>query len=433
MMHAYPRELAQFIRKHWVGMAREKPAPGAMCSLPTDTSLERLLSTIYQASLLREEERPVTFRVIVGPPSSFPEDGGPPDGLHRMMFVTPRPFTEHELRRLSPAAKYHRSLIAVESRPDGELQIWGILQSGPRWLEGVRGGTRNLPTLPEDKLVIRVTGPGRIGVASGSSNLGEIRGGLISGPARDIFESRWLAAMFERERGELATLHAAAKASAGESWGELDPSVTRFISQQMVKRVIETVREARHGGTVVLLPPERAEAALKDGIRIKYAFDDSEPRRRFRTLILAAMQALAASEGTGKIGWDEYRRSQSPVLSSLDEAVFEVSHMVAAMADVDGAVVMTKRFEIMGFGAEIVGTFADVGTVMRAIDLEGNEREEESVEGVGTRHRSAYRLASRERDALVVVISQDGTVRFIKWKDDAVTYWDHVTLGGTRE
>ena len=129
--------------------------------MPDDASLKRLLSTVYQATLLREEERPVTFRLIVGPPSSYPADAGPPDGLHRLVFTQPRQFNEHELRRLSPAAKYHRSLIGVESAPGGGLVIWGVLQSGPRWLDAVRGGRGSLSTLPATKLVVRGTGPGR--------------------------------------------------------------------------------------------------------------------------------------------------------------------------------------------------------------------------------------------------------------------------------
>ncbi len=48
----------------------------------------------------------------------------------------------------------------------------------------------------------------------------------------------------------------------------------------------------------------------------------------------------------------------------------------------------------------------------------------ESPEGVGTRHRAAYRVCNTLHDAIVVVISQDGDVRFVRWKDGIVTYWD---------
>jgi hypothetical protein len=425
--HAYPAALAEFVRERWKLVKEEQPAE--LCTLPAGDTLERLLSTSYQATLLHDEDRPVRFRLIVGAPGSFAENGGPPDGLHRMVLTRPRPFTEHELRRLSPAAKYERTLIGVEANAHGELAIWGILQSGPRWLEAVRGGRRSLATLPSRKLVVRASAPGRIAVASGSTTLGEIRGGKITEPSSDVFESRWLPNMFRREREELAVLHAEARQGTSAPWAELHPDVTRWLSQQMVKRMIATISAAHHGGTIVVLAPERADVATCDLLRVTYAFEDAEPRRRFRSLILAAMRDLAASHAReGNVGWQAYRSSESRALGAIDEAVFEVPHLVAALADVDGAVVMTKRFEILGFGAEIAGDFPDVLTVMRALDVEGTDREEETLEGVGTRHRSAYRLASRERDALVVVVSQDGPVRFVAWKDGAVTYWDQAWL-----
>jgi hypothetical protein len=104
--------------------------------------------------------------------------------------------------------------------------------------------------------------------------------------------------------------------------------------------------------------------------------------------------------------------------------------LIAALADVDGAVVMTKRFELLGFGAEIRGSdFPDVIMVKRALDLEATSCDEELTDGVGTRHRAAYRLCAHVRDALAVVASQDGSIRFVTWMNGSVTYWDHVSTG----
>jgi hypothetical protein len=413
-------------------------APGptfgdTVCALPEPAVLETLLSTVYQATLLREEERPVTFRLILGDAASFPEPAGPPQGLHRLVFTRPRPFTEHELRRLSPAAKYHRSLIGVTCSAEGELVIWGLLQSGPRWLDAVRGGRGSLPTLPAAKLVVRATGPGRVAVASGSLMLGELRAGQVTAPGSDVFESRWLPAFFASERAELAALHAEARRTAGGSWADLDADLTRMLSQHMVRRIISTVRAAHHGGMLVMLPSEQYADVMPRLLRAKYSFADAEPRRRFRTLMLDVMATLAATPPAERdgvtVGWSTYGASRSPALAALDEAVFELSHLVAALAEVDGAVVLTKRYELLGFGAEIAGDFPDVQTVQRALDIEADECESETLEGVGTRHRSAYRLCARVHDAMVVVISQDGGVRFVAWKNDAVTYWDHVSFG----
>ena len=200
----------------------------------------------------------------------------------------------------------------------------------------------------------------------------------------------------------------------------------------MFRRLVSTVRDAHHGGTIVIVPPERAEEVLAgEHVSLKHAFVDGEPRRRFRTLIVHIMNRLAQSHGRGTgvaypraVGWEEYVWSEDRELAELDEAIFEFAHLVAGLAAVDGAVGMTRRFELLGFGGEISGGLPVVETVARALDVEADAAVEESVGCVGTRHRSAYRLCNELRDVIAVVISQDGNVRFVKRKDEAVTYWD---------
>ncbi len=94
----------------------------------------------------------------------------------------------------------------------------------------------------------------------------------------------------------------------------------------------------------------------------------------------------------------------------------------------DGAVVVTPRFEVVGFGGEIQGTLAEVPAVAQALDLEGDEHHIEPTEDVGTRHRSVYRLVNALHDVLAIVVSQDGGARFVRWKDPHVTYWNHSTV-----
>ena len=116
-------------------------------------------------------------------------------------------------------------------------------------------------------------------------------------------------------------------------------------------------------------------------------------------------------------------------LVDMDEALFEVAHLVAGLSYVDGTVLMTDCLEILGFGVEIAGELPEVLRVARAHDLEGTEREWVRTDRVGTRHRSAYRLCQAVHDALAVVVSQDGGLRFIRWHDDGVTYWEQVATG----
>jgi DNA integrity scanning protein DisA with diadenylate cyclase activity len=130
---------------------------------------------------------------------------------------------------------------------------------------------------------------------------------------------------------------------------------------------------------------------------------------------------------TGPIGWSEYQAISTPALSRMDEMLFEKAHLLAELTLVDGAVVLNRRFELLGFGAEISSGLDNVTTVQRAIDIEGVNREPESVRGVGTRHRSAYRLCKSLQGVLAVVVSQDGHVRFVRLHDGEVTYWDQLS------
>jgi DNA integrity scanning protein DisA with diadenylate cyclase activity len=122
---------------------------------------------------------------------------------------------------------------------------------------------------------------------------------------------------------------------------------------------------------------------------------------------------------------DTYASLRDHELSTLQDAIFEMSQLIAALSEVDGAVVLTKRFELLGFGAEITGDLPDVHRVARALDLEATDFIAEPLIADGTRHRSAYRLCSRVPSALALVVSQDGGVRFVAHHNGQVTFWDH--------
>ena len=419
-MHVYPAELADVVAAQLA--ARRAPPLGL-------DVLRELLSASYQASLLREEERPITFRILVAEPSALDPSDGPALGLHALRFETPRRFNEEELRRLAPAAKMQRSLIGVRV-VHGALRIWGVVHTGPGWLRALQGG-RMTDHAPPPGLVVTASAPGRLHVALGEETMGTVVSGRLVDQQLDVFDSEWLPASFRDVRDELDAFHVEAHEAAGGAWAPLSPDLPRMISQHFVRRIISTIRVARHGGMVLFVPDALAEGAASDALRITFPFAAGESRRRFRTLILRAMSTLAASHAGSPlpVGWAEYSRSADATVTAIDEAIFELSHMIAALSDVDGATVLTRRFEVLGFGAEIGGSLPHVPNVMRALDLEGNNLVGEHADGVGTRHRSAYRFCAAHPEALAVVVSHDGDVRFVRMKDDTVTYWEQGALG----
>ena len=425
--YAYPRDLAA------AALAELKRRGETVVSSPLlePALLESLLSTAYQASLLRDEGRQVIFRLLIAPPEAMPPDGGPPSGLHTLLFPERRVCDVTELRRLAAAAPYHRALIGACINDQRRPSLWGIAHAGARWLRVQTGGRLMAPALPHAP-VVSVGGPGRIEVELGDSVLARLEAGRIGGTTLDVFASQWLPRQFAPTRAALIADHAAARTRAGAPWAPLDESLMRGIGQHMVRQLIAVIRSARHGATLLVVPAEaEAELTAPDSIlHVHYRLVDNEARHRYRTLMLRIMNRLAALHAgplAEAVGWPEYQHSTDSEIAALDEALFEVAHLIAGFAAVDGAVLLSRSFDIIGFGAEIAGNLPDVPTVCRADDLEGSARTLETTERVGTRHRSAYRLCQAMQDALAVIVSQDGGVRFACWQNDAVTYWHYLS------
>jgi hypothetical protein len=118
--YSYPGDLARFVRDRW----RDVPEPsGVVDPLPDAAALEGFFAAGYQASMLREEERPVVFRAILAEPALFAPEERPPEGLQRLGFSRSLPFDPRELRRLSVAADPQRTLIGVRPDEEGSLRI----------------------------------------------------------------------------------------------------------------------------------------------------------------------------------------------------------------------------------------------------------------------------------------------------------------------
>jgi hypothetical protein len=426
--HAYPSDLAALVLERW----SDALTSGRTDVRPPDAAaLTAVLSTCYQATLLREEGRPVTFRLALSDPDAFDAAAGPPSGLHRLLFTRRLPLNPHELRRLAPAATFSRSLIGMTLVGPSGPEMWGVVHSGLHWLQSVRGGRAREQTIPH-VLVIAATGPGRLLVSVGTITLAELKNGTLSGLEMDLFQSRWLQERLS-EMGRLCSIeHSHPHHHSSQRGAEIDPHFAAVLAGHVLRRMIATVRASQHGGTVIVVPRLRARELASDGrhMRMKYAFIDEEPRRRIGSLVSAIVRELSGFERSGMpLGWDAYESGAAGRLGELDEALFEVAHLLADFTHVDGTVLITDSLEILGFGVEIAGGLPEVAQVARALDVEGAEREWVRTDRVGTRHRSAYRLCEALHDALALVVSQDGGLRFVRWHGDGVTYWEQLATG----
>jgi hypothetical protein len=410
--YQYPADLARYVRDHW-------PA-GRTLALPHDTLCEAL-SAVFHASLTSEEARPTRFRLLLTPPEALPERGAPNEGVLRLVFDRTRAVTPDELRQLAPAAPFEASLIGAHTF-EGQLRIWGLAHSGPAWLAPTWGGRSVVPNWTYDPIV-HVTGPGLVAVRCAGKLVGALENGALVDALMDVFDSDWLPAMFARERQEVQRAHDASQAGAA-SPTSVQSSLVGRVSQHMLRRAIQLVLGGRHGGLILLVdaPPGAPPASLA-GLNLKYRFDQSEPPRRYRTLLLQIFERLASATTNPSVDWSDFAGDTSPDLEKLEQAVFEHSRVIAGLASIDGAVVLDKRFSLIGFGAEVSSELPAPQQVWRALDTEGERRELNAVEEVGTRHRAAYRFVQQHPGGLAIVVSHDGGVSFVANRDGDVIWW----------
>jgi hypothetical protein len=408
--HAYPPDLARYVVAHWPSDVPLRVRQDLLCEA---------LSVAFQASLTSEEGRPVRFRLLLSPLADLPEGGRPNEGVLRLRFDPSRSLHADELRRLSPAAPFETSLIGAHVEEE-RLRIWGIAHSGPAWLAPTWGGRSVVPNWTHDPIV-HATGPGQLAVRCAGTLVGGLERGAIVNALIDVFDSEWLPALFAREREIVRAEHAALQAKT-PSPTLVEASLVGRVGQQMLRRAIQLVRGARHGGMILLVDP--AAPRELDGLRLKYRFGQDEPSHRYRTLLFQILEGVAASTTKASVGWSDFATNGSVELERLEQSVFELSRLIGNLTAVDGAVVLDKRLGLLGFGAEVSAELPTPARVWRARDSDGRERESVDIENVGTRHRAAFRFVNDHPEGVAIVVSHDGGVSFVASREREVVVWE---------
>lgn len=202
-------------------------------------------------------------------------------------------------------------------------------------------------------------------------------------------------------RKELESLHISACDTCPPV--AIDPLITRYLSQGYFWRSPPTAAQRRSRGTLLIVPPNITTEleAPNPYLTLRYRFLDEEPRRRYRTLLVQLMQRLGTvfAPGAPSVGTTTSTLRTRSVNSTK---AWVIRHLLASLASVDGAALLTQRLELLGFGVEIAEICPPSGWFERALDIEADTTIDESTEGVGTRHRSAYRLCAQLPDVLAL-------------------------------
>ncbi len=342
--------------------------------VPDAHTVERIVDAAFWASLRREEGRPPKISLAYLPSAAAGET---------LLLERPLPLDPATLTRLAPAA----------DRPGIHLGVWRDGDGAPH----VWGATRTLPPLC---FVLEIVAPGvlvikhrRADTEDGAGKFGNVA--VLEGDQVKVLDAE------------------------GARWSECPHFLTslfafdapRSAGPSAFLQLALSMRAHGRGGSLLIVPDGTVDWRQSILWPVRYAV--SPPFARLRTLMASA----ADGETTG--AWREAFRA--------------VIDAVGGLTAVDGATVLTNRWEVLAFGAKI-GRRAGSEPVERVLVEEPIVGRApvaaHPIELGGTRHLSAAQFAHEQRDALALVASQDGQFTVFAWgpADDMVHAYRIETL-----
>ncbi|HYI95854.1 MAG TPA: hypothetical protein VEX68_20095 [Bryobacteraceae bacterium] len=325
--------------------------------LPDVDVIEAMIHAAFWTSLRREEGHTPKVSLAFVPPTLTPT---------AMIFDRPISFEALPLTRVG---------VAVE-RPGLHLGVW---REGDELF--VWGATR---TLPPCCFVLEVIAPGLLII---KQSRGEDSGKFIN------------VAVLEADQIKVIDQQAATVPDCPALLTSLLGLESQFASSHSVNVLIQLAVSTRaHGrGGTLLVVPTGAE--------------------KWRQSILAPITYSVAPAFSGLADLMQQDPNERP-RSRWRDALRQAVDAIAGLTAVDGAKIITDRYELLAFGAKIVRRTERplIDKVIVTEPIEGaSAMIIEPAQLGGTRHLSAAQFVHDQQDAIALVASQDGRFTVFAW------------------
>ena len=358
---AYPaaRAVAARIESHFAEHRAAATAVGRtdLAPEPDVQSIEAIINAAFWASLRREEGRAPTISLAFVPPTSAGEP---------LTFESWLPLTPASLARLAPAVERPGIHLGVWRDEQGELGVWGT--------------TRRLPPIA---FVLEVIASGLLVIKHRGDSFGKfVNVAVLEGDEVKFVDP------------ETARVPGCPKLVASLLGVEM-PGVP-VDSVNVLVQLAASMRAHGRGGALLVVPSINQNWSESIVTPVLYAV--SPP---FSELA----QLVAARDRDGiSLEWQEDLRRAIEALAGLTA--------------VDGATLITDRYELIAFGAKITRRRGStpVERVLLTEPVEGSARSIVNPYQLGgTRHFSAAQFVFDQQDATALVASQDGRFTIFKW------------------
>jgi hypothetical protein len=416
----YPRDLYCSLSKVWNASPFTTGWPTV--ELPEQKILNQLLDVCYHASFLVEESRPVTFRAVfiekTTPLKPLEADHSHPTELY--LFDAPVPFTAAELRQVAPAADLTSVLIAIQCTDEGSgaLGIVGLVDIGSSLWAMSRHERPRGHGLP-DALIIAVTKPGQLTISRGSRPVIRLLDGSLAVPAGNVCVRGPVGDFF----GEAASwfVEKACELAAHTYHAEAQNDDLTLAYTTCVELLLFSATDLGHGGTILFVSDalSHEDPRLLKRVNIKYPTPSSRPQEVLLHKMAMRLQwqehygALYEKKTIGNSAFQSLDALDDAQQDAVD-AVRDLAKFIAGLTAVDGAVLLTDRLRLLGFGAEVLTEAKKVESVRAATSELADTFTEVPISAFGTRHRSAFRFCSSLEPSVAFIMSQDGGVKAVR-------------------
>jgi hypothetical protein len=357
---AYPpaRTVAAHVRAHLARQFALARARGEtnLAFEPEVDAIETVINAAFWASLRREEGYTPTISLALLPPAQ----ARPPLTFEPWLSLEP-----DALAGLAPAVKRPGIHLGVW-RDGGELRVWGTT-----W------------AVPALCLVLEVVAPGLLVIKYPHGEAGKFMNvAVLEGDQIKIVD----------ERGGLVP----DCPDVVSALVDFDVLNARGSAASVIVRLAVSMRAHGRGGLLLVVPA--GTESWRESILHPIRYTVVPPFAELSELVSREAQEHGRQE------W------QDALTLAVDA--------VAGLTAVDGATVMTDRYDVLAFAAKIArrDESARVDQVIVTEPIDGSVPSTmHPTQLGGTRHLSAAQFVHDQRDASALVASQDGRFTIFKW------------------
>ncbi|MBF0623480.1 MAG: GAF domain-containing protein [Magnetococcales bacterium] len=380
---------------------------------PRPDHVAQVLETVFLASLQKKEEKPIRLCASLLESSSLMEEMTAFKGMG-LRFASPFSCTPETLVALAPAFDPVTTSLIITPALDGQegLEVIGTAYFSREGLH--RFNARDFALTPLDIFSVVAHKAGQMLLFRGDRFLGRFASGQFSDPMPIPFTEGPMAWNL------LGTVQ------QHEEYQKLEMTYWEVYRNFIDRILLEAVQRGK-GGILIWqpasVPRARDRGLLNRGFRVGATTEAVPLLARY-----AALERRLEQADTG----GRAKRVRFADLITCRREVMEMAELLAQLTCVDGALILSDRFQVHSFGSmltappwlgDVVSWSEDQLFPSRRMDL--GKR--------GARHNSAVNFVGAMPGTVAFVISQDGPVAGLARKDDRTIYWWPDCLSGLTE